>query len=291
MLDESGALFDQIAYNAFNVVMAQANPHFDNPILFASREFDTESGLYYHRARYYDPVIGRWTSEDPLGFAAGDANLYRYVGNMATLATDSSGRRAFVLIIIVATIIGAVSGGVTGYVTGEGSSTAGSFIPGWGAGRSAGAHFRRGNYWHGAGYTALAASDVFLVRAVATKFDRVGFRLSAPGTMSVYRETGRYRLSGEPTTHDFWSVSGRQSYPYYHAINTVHNGRAGVFVVGSEITGIAGYNYSQVFWSPVLNIGMAGMGRHGYPGTNCFQAWATAWSAGNYHWVPYFGLH
>ncbi|NEZ65245.1 hypothetical protein D0962_21115 [Leptolyngbyaceae cyanobacterium CCMR0082] len=35
----------------------------------------------YYRARYYDPAVGRFISEDPLGFDAGDANLYRYVFN------------------------------------------------------------------------------------------------------------------------------------------------------------------------------------------------------------------
>ena len=42
-------------------------------------------------ARWYDPEVGRWLSEDPIGFEAGDANLYRYVGNGVTLDTDPSG--------------------------------------------------------------------------------------------------------------------------------------------------------------------------------------------------------
>jgi len=62
-----------------------------NPILFTSREFDAETGLYYNRARYLDPTTGRWTTQDPLGFAAGDANLYRYVGNTPTMLVDPSG--------------------------------------------------------------------------------------------------------------------------------------------------------------------------------------------------------
>jgi hypothetical protein len=41
--------------------------------------------------RWYDPGTGRWISEDPIGFAAGDANLYRYVGNGGTGARDPSG--------------------------------------------------------------------------------------------------------------------------------------------------------------------------------------------------------
>ena len=35
--------------------------------------------------------MGRWLSQDPIGFAAGDANLYRYVGNGATNAVDPTG--------------------------------------------------------------------------------------------------------------------------------------------------------------------------------------------------------
>ncbi len=59
--------------------------------LFTSREFDTATKLQYNRARYYDAAVGRWISEDPLGFAAGDANVGRYVGNRPTGATDPSG--------------------------------------------------------------------------------------------------------------------------------------------------------------------------------------------------------
>lgn len=39
----------------------------------------------------YDPTIGRWMQEDPIDFEGGDLNLYRYVGNGPTNATDPSG--------------------------------------------------------------------------------------------------------------------------------------------------------------------------------------------------------
>src|SRR4051794_5027778 len=45
----------------------------------------------------YEPGTGRWLNEDPIGFDAGDPNLYRYVGNEPTDATDPSGK--FVLYI------------------------------------------------------------------------------------------------------------------------------------------------------------------------------------------------
>src|SRR5262249_47908031 len=52
---------------------------------------DAEINLQYNRARYYDPTTQRWLSQDPLGFDAGDSNLYRYVNNGPTAATDPSG--------------------------------------------------------------------------------------------------------------------------------------------------------------------------------------------------------
>jgi RHS repeat-associated protein len=45
------------------------------------------------RARYYDAAVGRWISEDPLGFAAGDANVGRYVGNGPSGDVDPSGEK------------------------------------------------------------------------------------------------------------------------------------------------------------------------------------------------------
>jgi uncharacterized protein RhaS with RHS repeats len=45
----------------------------------------------YYRARYYDASNGRFISEDPIGFDAGDGNLTRYVGNSPTNFRDPSG--------------------------------------------------------------------------------------------------------------------------------------------------------------------------------------------------------
>jgi RHS repeat-associated protein len=58
---------------------------------FTGRDRDPETGLQYHRARYYDPTPGRWLSEDPIGFAARDANLRRYVHNDPIAFRDPSG--------------------------------------------------------------------------------------------------------------------------------------------------------------------------------------------------------
>ena len=50
-----------------------------NRFQYAGREFDSETSLYYYRARYYDSTVGRFISEDPLRFYGNDVNFYRYV--------------------------------------------------------------------------------------------------------------------------------------------------------------------------------------------------------------------
>ena len=57
---------------------------------YTGREWDPESGLYYYRARYYDPKIGRFISEDPIGFGGG-INFYAYVGNNPVRFIDPFG--------------------------------------------------------------------------------------------------------------------------------------------------------------------------------------------------------
>ena len=62
-----------------------------SPFAFTGREFDAESGLYFYRLRYYNAVTGRFLQEDPIGFGAGDANVYRYVFNNPVNLIDPAG--------------------------------------------------------------------------------------------------------------------------------------------------------------------------------------------------------
>jgi RHS repeat-associated protein len=66
--DATGAVQDRITYDGYGNVLSETNASFGDRYKFTSREFDSATGLQYNRARYYDPTIGRWTSQDPLGF-------------------------------------------------------------------------------------------------------------------------------------------------------------------------------------------------------------------------------
>jgi RHS repeat-associated protein len=61
-----------------------------NSFRYTGREFDPETSLYYYRARYYDPVAGRFLREDPFGFQAGP-NFYAYTLNQPSNFADPLG--------------------------------------------------------------------------------------------------------------------------------------------------------------------------------------------------------
>ena len=58
---------------------------------YTGREYDAATSLQYNRDRWYDTRVGRFLSEDPTGFNAGDTNLSRYVFNDPTTNRDPSG--------------------------------------------------------------------------------------------------------------------------------------------------------------------------------------------------------
>ena len=82
----------EVDYNASGQEISSTDPAaVDTLFGYTGRDWDSDTSLQQNRARWYDPETGRWISQDPIGFAAGDANLYRYVGNGPTNATDPSG--------------------------------------------------------------------------------------------------------------------------------------------------------------------------------------------------------
>ena len=91
LTDSTGTLRSTLSYDSFGLPLSSTDPTFSDRYQFTAREYLPELELYYYRARFYDPATGRFLSQDPIGFAAGDANLYRYVLNSPTKRTDYSG--------------------------------------------------------------------------------------------------------------------------------------------------------------------------------------------------------
>ena len=93
LTDAAEAITDSYCYAAYGKLLGSSG-NTVNPFLWIGRVGyfeDAELEQYYVRARHYEPTLARWLSVDPIGFAAGDRNLYRYVGNTPITVVDPSG--------------------------------------------------------------------------------------------------------------------------------------------------------------------------------------------------------
>jgi RHS repeat-associated protein len=84
-------VLDQIQYDAFGNTTSQSNSANQDAYGWDGYRQDPVTGQYVTYARQYSPGTGRFTTQDPSRFAAGDPNLYRYVGNDPNAGADSSG--------------------------------------------------------------------------------------------------------------------------------------------------------------------------------------------------------
>ncbi|MDE2464279.1 MAG: RHS repeat-associated core domain-containing protein, partial [Alphaproteobacteria bacterium] len=89
LTNSAGAIVEQYSYDPYGTTTDSVSG-FDNPYQYTGRENDGD-GLYYYRARYYAPAMGRFISEDPLGFASESENFYAYVGDNPLTYTDPFG--------------------------------------------------------------------------------------------------------------------------------------------------------------------------------------------------------
>lgn len=97
LVDFSGTAYtvaNHRVYDSFGNLTSETNSSVSSLFGFTGKLFDNEFKLSNHWNRWYDPALGKWISEDPIGFAAGDANLGRYVGNNPLESTDPFGMSA-----------------------------------------------------------------------------------------------------------------------------------------------------------------------------------------------------
>jgi RHS repeat-associated protein len=119
----TGYVAQRIDYTPFGRVLQDTKPGFQ-PFGFAGGLYDYETGLVRFGARDYNPLIGRWTSKDPILFGGGDTNLYRYVGNDPVNFIDPSGLQSMVVRQVPFYPVG--GGGVRGLAGRVGVITAGT---------------------------------------------------------------------------------------------------------------------------------------------------------------------
>jgi len=84
-----GALANTYTYDIFGNLAASTGT-LTNPFRYTGREFDSESGLYFYRSRYFDPIAGRFVSEDSIRFEGG-IDFYEYVDNSPVNEFDPLG--------------------------------------------------------------------------------------------------------------------------------------------------------------------------------------------------------
>lgn len=127
VINGSGVVLDHIQYDSYGNIIAQSSPANQPRFGYAGAQLDAAMGLYYDNARFYDPLLGRFISQDPAGFRGGNTNLYGYVNNSLVNFTDPTGRSP------------------------KGSNGTGGFWSGFGA---------------GAGKSALAVAGIVLAVAI-----------------------------------------------------------------------------------------------------------------------------
>ncbi|MBI2265483.1 MAG: RHS repeat-associated core domain-containing protein, partial [Armatimonadetes bacterium] len=108
----SGDAVSSLVYDSYGRRISVSGSPSENS--YTGREWDEETGAYYYRARMYDPNVGRFTQEDPIGFA-GVLNLYGYAGNNPVAWVDPWGLYSYlVLTTNMPPVTGHVAIGVDG---------------------------------------------------------------------------------------------------------------------------------------------------------------------------------
>jgi RHS repeat-associated protein len=119
VVDANGTVQERYGYNGFGGVNYMNTNFgsipvsaFDWETLFDSYRYDTESGLYQVRYRYFHSLLGRWLTRDPIG-EKGGINLYAYVGNSPVNFVDPRGESTLKVILSLIPILGTIYNLVT----------------------------------------------------------------------------------------------------------------------------------------------------------------------------------
>jgi len=137
ILNASGNIKASYTYNAWGEILSATGDMADiNPLRYRGYYYDTDTGLYYLKSRYYDPEICRFINGDNLastGQGILGTNMFAYCGNNPVSRADTGGNAWWIPVnAIVGGIVGVLSRVVSNVAAGEklSSGVIGAFVGG-----------------------------------------------------------------------------------------------------------------------------------------------------------------
>jgi RHS repeat-associated protein len=91
IVKSDGTVVDHLAYNSFGKLISVTKNPDSTFFAYTGKLTDKSSDLQWNINRWYDSDVGRWMSEDPIGFNGGDWNLYKYASNNVNAKQDLFG--------------------------------------------------------------------------------------------------------------------------------------------------------------------------------------------------------
>jgi RHS repeat-associated protein len=91
VISASGSSLDAITYDPYGNILNQTNAAYSPRFMYTGGAYDSITSDYQFNARYYNPGAGRFVTQDPASFTAGDMDLYAYTFNHPTSVSDPSG--------------------------------------------------------------------------------------------------------------------------------------------------------------------------------------------------------
>jgi len=180
----TGQVVQRMDYDEFGRVLTDSNPGFQ-PFAFAGGLYDPDTRLVHFGIRDYDAETGRWTAKDPIEFDGGTTNLYSYAFNDPVNLIDPFGLEV---------------------------SFWESLISIWGSGKQAYEDFICGHWGWGLFNTALAISDVFLVKSIFTGIAKGALKIGGSHTWKATRswlnDVGRAEFKGQHFHHWLFERNG-----------------------------------------------------------------------------------
>jgi RHS repeat-associated protein len=135
LVDQNGSVVERYTYSAYGettIFDSTGNEltesAYGNRYLWQGREFDSTTGLYFFRARWYSPETGRWISKDPIGISGG-LNQYVFCGNNPVNFVDPLG--LWTVQLGVSSAAGTVGGGASGFGLAISHSDGAGLLNGW----------------------------------------------------------------------------------------------------------------------------------------------------------------